>query len=402
MNRREFLSASARLAASSLLPVQALAQDGPRDLRITRIVGFDLRGRRPKFVGKNSKKGDHGGYGGDPMARLFTNAGLEGLGRCGAREETLADLLGKNPLDFFKPQEPAFRSPLGLDSMPLWDLAGRALGKPVYELLGGKGAGNVPVYDGSIYFADLLPQYADRPLDRFKEEIDLGLRRGHRAFKVKIGRGAKWMPAEEGYARDKEVLRTIRRHAGPDVLIGVDANDGYGLARTIQLLTDLPDVDLAFLEEMFPEKVDECLELKAFLAGRKLKTLVADGEGQREPAPFKPLMEARAIDIYQGDMNRFGFEGILEEAAMARPQGQLVAPHNWGSLMGFFKQLHVALAIPNFYRAEQDMMDTDVLVADGYAVRDGLATVPGTPGFGLKIDEKSFAAEVRPKFDLKL
>ncbi len=59
--------------------------------------------------------------------------------------------------------------------MPLWDLAGKVLKKPVYELLGGAGPQRVPVYDGSIYFSDLLPQYSHKPLDRFKEEIDMGM-----------------------------------------------------------------------------------------------------------------------------------------------------------------------------------------------------------------------------------
>jgi L-alanine-DL-glutamate epimerase-like enolase superfamily enzyme len=286
--------------------------------------------------------------------------------------------------------------------MPLWDLAGRALGKPVHALLGGKGAREVPVYDGSIYLSDLQPEYADRWPDRFKEEIDLGLARGHRAFKIKIGRGAKWMPAEEGFERDKAVLRVIRAHAGPDVLLGVDANNGYDLPRTKRLLADLPDINLAFVEEMFPENVAQDLELKAFLKERGLKALVADGETQFSLEGLRPFIEAKAIDICQADMNGFGLEGIMAEAAMARPHGCLVAPHNWASLAAFYMILHVGRAIPNFYRAENDPLDTDVLLADGYAIKGGLATVPDAPGFGLRIDEAKFAAAVKPLFDLKL
>ena len=81
-------------------------------------------------------------------------------------------------------------------------LRARSLGKPAYELLGGKGPEPIKVYDGSIYFADLLPENAEKPLDRFKEEIDMGLRIGHRAFKIKLGRGAKWMERKAGDERD--------------------------------------------------------------------------------------------------------------------------------------------------------------------------------------------------------
>jgi len=230
----------------------------------------------------------------------------------------------------------------------------------------------------------------------------MGLAMGHRAFKVKIGRGAKWMPPEEGYARDIEVLKTIRQHAGPKILIAVDANNGYDLAKTKRLLEELPDYNFAFLEEMFPEEVEKCLELKRFISRHGWKILLADGETQGNLDAYKPFIEARAIDIFQGDMNRFGFEGILTEAAWCESQGLQVAPHNWGSLVGYYMQLHIGRAITNFYRAEQDPLSNAILIAEGYEVRDGCSTVPDAPGFGLRIDEDKFAGNVRVNFDLML
>jgi L-alanine-DL-glutamate epimerase-like enolase superfamily enzyme len=140
--------------------------------------------------------------------------------------------------------------------------------------------------------------------------------------------------------------------------------------------------------------------LKQHIADKKLKTLLADGETQNKLDPFKPLVEARAVDVLQGDMKHFGFEGILDEADMAAPQAILVAPHNWGSLIGYYMQLHVGRAIKNFYRAEHDPLSTDVLIAEGYSIKNGEATVPDAPGFGLAFDEQKFA-DVKPKFDVK-
>jgi len=399
MTRREFLKAA---AGTIVLPLWTWAEEIPRGLRITRIVSFDLVSERPKLVGKNSRLGVHGKRATDRMVRLFTNAGIEGIGNCRASRKGLGQLLGKNPFAFYEPANRRMTGPAGTGTMPLWDLAGKVLKKPAYELLGGAGPERVPVYDGSIYFSDLLPQYTHKPLDRFKEEIDMGMAMGHRAFKVKIGRGAKWMPTKEGYARDKEVLKTIRQHAGPEVLVGVDANNGYDLAKTKQLLEELPDYNFAFLEEMFPEKVEKCLELKRFISGHGWKTLVADGETQKNLDAYKPFIEAKAIDIFQGDMNRFGFEGILTEAAWCEPQGLRVAPHNWGSLVGYYMQLHVGRAIVNFYRAEHDPLSNAVLIAEGYNIRDGSCGVPDAPGFGLRIDENKFATSVRVNFDLEL
>jgi L-alanine-DL-glutamate epimerase-like enolase superfamily enzyme len=276
--------------------------------------------------------------------------------------------------------------------MVLWDLAGQVLNKPAYQLLGGRRNEPVPVYDGSIYFQDLLDRYADNWRDRFRTEIDGGMGRGHRAYKVKIGRGFKWMDNEPGYERDLEVLNVIREHGGDEVIIGVDANNGYDLARAKQFVEDTKSLDLRFMEELFEEDVEQFLALRRHMQNIGVDALIADGETQSEIDPLVPLMEANAVDVYQLDMRLMGCEGILREAAACRPYGGRVAPHNWGSLIGFYMQLHTALAVPNFFRAEHDPLTTPTLRADGYRIEDGQATVPDSPGFGLALDMERFKA----------
>ncbi len=409
MDRRHFLKTSLTTGVSagvgaslagSWAPLSAMADDLP-DVKITRVVGFDLVTHRDKLVGRNSRLNVHGDRSMDRMIRIYTNTGAEGLGPCRSSQADVAKLLGKNPLTLIDQQHHQTISPLGRRTTALWDLAGKLLEKPVYELLGGEGREKVPVYDGSIYFIDLLPQFADNWQDRFKQEIDMARADGHRGAKVKIGRGAKWMERAAGDARDVEVIRLIREHAGDDFVIGVDANNGYNLAITKRFLEQVGDLNLAFVEEMFPETVEECLELKAFIAKHGWKTLVADGESQRSPAGFKPFVQADAIDVMQGDMKHFGFELLLEEAKLGAAKNILVAPHNWGSLLGYYMQLHVGRAVKNFYMAEHDPLKTDVLLAEGYTRAGGLATVPDAPGLGLALDEKKFKSKAIVKFDLK-
>jgi L-alanine-DL-glutamate epimerase-like enolase superfamily enzyme len=116
---------------------------------------------------------------------------------------------------------------------------------------------------------------------------------------------------------------------------------------------------------------------------------------------MRPWVEAGAVDILQGDMNRFAFEGILEEAAIARPHGARVAPHNWGSLFGFYCQLQVGRAIDNFYMAEQDPMSTPAIITDGFVIKDGECTIPDRPGLGLAIDDRALADAACVHFDLR-
>jgi L-alanine-DL-glutamate epimerase-like enolase superfamily enzyme len=403
--RRAFLrrgaAAAAAVSTGHFARFAAVAADLPKDLRITRIVAFDLPLKRSKVAGRNARLDVHGDRSSDGMWRVYTNHGIEGLGACRADRKTAASLIGKDPFEFYRQDRRRMTGPLGNGTMPLWDLAGKALKAPAYKLLGGAGEEKVPVYDGSIYFADLLPQYADRWRDRFKEEIDMGRRIGHVAFKIKIGRGNKWMPRAAGDDRDVEVIETIRAHAPADAILGVDANNGYNLNIAKRFIDRTKDSKLAFVEELFEETVDDCLALKRHIAERGLETLVADGETQSRLDPFKPLVAAKAVDVLQGDMKHFGFEGILDEAEMGRPQGVLVAPHNWGSLIGYYMQLHVGRAITNFYRAEHDPLSTDVLVADGYSIKEGVASVPDAPGFGLSLDEAKFAGGVKIRFDVR-
>jgi L-alanine-DL-glutamate epimerase-like enolase superfamily enzyme len=402
MKRRDFLKFSSGCFLFPFFTCTSISKELPPDITITRIVGFDLYCQRNKIAGKNAVRDVHGSRTGERMIRLYTNTGIDGIGHCRAGEKATAQILGKSLKGLYDIEHNRMTDSLGAGTMALWDLAGKVSGKPVYELLGANGSEKVPVYDGSIYFADLLPRYQNDWQDRFREEIDMGMKMGHRAFKVKIGRGYKWMPWQAGFARDKQVLEVIRRHAGPQIHIGVDSNNGYTLQKAKQLLLDLPDYNFAFTEEMFPEQVQQCLEFKDFIKEHDWKTLVADGESGRDLEFYKPFINARAIDVCQADMQQFGFEGIIAIADLCKDKGLLIAPHNWGSLMGYYMQLHIGRAISNFYRAEHDPVTTDVIAAEDYAIKNGYATIPAAPGFGLKVIENKFTSEVKIRFDIKL
>lgn len=397
MNRREFVGAA---VGTALLKKLTWAQELPDDLKVSRVIGFDLHTRRVKHVGKNAVRGDHGAGGMDRMVRLETNTGHQAIGRCWRDQKDVEQLLGKNPFNWFDENSLRFISPLGRRTMVLWDLAGKVLKKPVYRLLGGEQNQPVPVYDGSFYFSDLMPPHANRWEDRFKEELDDSLERGHRAIKVKIGRGHQWMDQAAGDERDIAVLQLLRKHAGDDILIGVDANNSMTpeSARTFVVLAS--DLKLAFLEEPFREDAHESRALKEFIASKGLKMLLADGEGVDDEASYQQLVNAKAVDILQGDMYSLGIEGIRAEAAMGEPAGIQIAPHNWSSLLSLFMQVHTGLSVPNFYRAEMAPLSTDVLTYDGYRIRNGRCSVPDAPGFGLSVDEEKFS-RVKVNFDLR-
>src|SRR6188474_3470941 len=145
MHRRTFLTP---LAAATLARA-VRAADPPKDVHITRAVGFDLHLRRSKVAGRNARLDVHGDRSTDRMVRLYTNSGVEAVGNCRADARAVGELIGKDPFAFYRRDERKMSGPLGVGTMPLWDLLGKLVQKPVHELLGGSGgAGRVPVYDG--------------------------------------------------------------------------------------------------------------------------------------------------------------------------------------------------------------------------------------------------------------
>ena len=404
MTRRKFLQTTAASAAALTAagPLLAAAAEEAGDAVITKATGYRVKFHRPKMVGKNSRLDVHGDGGSETFVRLDTDAGVSGLGWCPANKDQAARLLGTGVGDRFRPKQNDFEIPFDTGDAPLWDLLGKLRGQPVWKMLGGNGTETVGVYDGSIYFADLLPEFENDWRDQFKREIDMGRAAGHAAFKVKIGRGAKWMDRDAGDARDLEVLRVIREHGGPDLILGVDANNGYTPQSAIAFMREAGGLDLAFTEEMFPETVADCGALKDFYKEQKLDTLVADGETQGELAPYAPLVRAGVIDILQGDIRHFGFGGVLRMAAMAKTGGAKIAPHNWGSIAGFYMMTQVGRAVDNFYRAEKDCGTTPALVADGVTIKDGRASVSDAPGLGLDLVPENAPGDVEVLYELKM
>ena len=128
------------------------------------------------------------------MARITLNDGSSGWGRCRATRQEAQSLIGQPLAALFDPAQGTLPAGMPFD-LPLWDLIARCLGQPVYKLaaaLRGKslaGQLRVPCYDTSLYIDDLHLADDDSAAALIADEARQGLDRGHRAFKIKVGRG---------------------------------------------------------------------------------------------------------------------------------------------------------------------------------------------------------------------
>jgi L-alanine-DL-glutamate epimerase-like enolase superfamily enzyme len=237
------------------------------------------------------------------------------------------------------------------------------------------------VYDSSFYFSDLEPEYAGRGIARILEEVDYSLAQGHRALKLKIGRGYQWMEREAGFRRDVEVVQAVRRHAGPDIRLMVDANNGYDLPTTRRFLEEA-GIEFYWVEEMFPEDVELDLSLKAWIQHKGWRSLVADGESVGDLGRYAPFIEARALDVLQSNIKGWGLQQLQKLSQIAAPAGIGLAPNNWESFFGFYMEIVLGRGIPNLLMAEQDPGKTDLVDVSGFEFKEGRCRAPDLPGCG--------------------
>src|SRR5687768_10287025 len=168
-----------------------------RAAKIERIEWARIPGKRPRPAGKNARLEAHGANVSPPIARIVAG-GVSGFGWSVVSPEHAQKLIGRAIGEMFEPL-PVVKREFRPIEIPLLDWLGRASKKPVYEIVGNVPAPfSVPVYDTSLYFDDLHIAEHREAADFMAKEAAEGLARGHRAFKIKVGRGALHMPLAEG------------------------------------------------------------------------------------------------------------------------------------------------------------------------------------------------------------
>lgn len=369
----------------------------PRDVTITGIASAELQGTRSRVIGRNSHRLVHGQEVQEPVVRLYTDAGVSGWGWSPATVRDADRLVGRKLHEAFSPETGTLGEYLAFD-FPLWDLAGRVLEKPVHAMLGDRGSSPVLVYDSSIYIDELDPKAGrDEGLEPMLYAVTVGLDAGFRAFKVKVGRGFQWMEPRAGLKRDVEVIRAIRDLIGPQIKLLIDANNGYTPNEARQVMREVGECDIFWFEEPFPESIEQSVSFKEFMREGGWNTLLADGETRSAgyDEEFEKMIRAGGIDVVQFDLRRYTLTRWLRYMSVIEETETLAAPHNWGSHLSGFYIPQFARGFGRFALGETDNMVMPGVHAEGYDLKEGLMSVPDTPGFGLELDEVYFAKAQR-------
>lgn len=391
MKRRTFLE---MLPAAAALPrIGAAGPAGTDELGRHRIAAIEIRRVAqtwPRQVGRNAVRDIHGRGSRPEVAVLKTDRGASGWGMLrGASKDLRAlepQIVGKTVADLFAPESGVRDAAFGIIDIPLHDLAGVILGLPVWKLIGG-GAEPVitKIYSGMIYFDDLDPAERPRGIDVLLEECRADRERGYRQFKVKIGRGHKWMPTEDGLRRDIEAVRAIAK-AFPDCEILVDANNGYIVDTAIRLLEGIAGAALFWFEEPFHEKVEDWRKLYAWMRANGFgKTHRADGEYAPDAKVLDQLGAEGVIDVRLEDILGLGFTEWRAFLPRLAEQKVLASPHAWGAGLKSVYTGHLAAGLGHVPTIEGVTCGDEDVDPGGNRILDGRFHPSTAPGYGLKL-----------------
>lgn len=260
-------------------------------------------------------------------------------------------------------------SALGGIDIALWDLRGKAAGKPIYELLGGADS-QVPAYASGLLWVD--------DVQRLEDEAAQHAARGFRRVKARLGRSPEY---------DLQALDAIRRGVGPDNDILVDGSHRYTLEWAVWLAPELQSRGVFWFEEPFPpEDIDAYVALRALI-----RVPLAAGENDFGLEGFRELLRAGAIDIAQPDACRAGgLTACVHIGRLAGTHGVRIATHTWSDAVALVANAHLVAALPNGLTVEFDQTDnalvTDLLTPPLQVV-DGMLELGNRPGLGISLNE---------------
>lgn len=330
------------------------------------------------------------------VVEIETDAGLVGLGNAALAphvtkaviDRHLAPLLiGEDPRDIAYLWERMYRQTLpfgrkgagmaGISAvdLALWDILGKAANLPVFRLLGGRLKDRIPVYASRLYA---------QPLDALAREAAAYRDAGFRMMKLRFGWGPK--DGLTGIRRNLDLVRTVRETVGDDIEVMADCFMGWTLDYAKRMLPLLAPFNLRWLEEpLVADDIGGYAELRALHI-----VPISGGEHEFTLRGFRDIIERRAMDIVQFDVNRVG--GISQAqkiCALAEAFDIEVIPHAGQMHNYHIVMANIACPMAEFFPKVPVEVGNELFwyVFDGEPVaQDGWLDLPeGRPGLGLTL-----------------
>ncbi|MEZ4827732.1 MAG: mandelate racemase/muconate lactonizing enzyme family protein [Bacteroidia bacterium] len=412
-NRRNFFKKAALASAMTFSGLQVLAdatdktpkRSAPSDLKITDIKCGYIRGGHSLFV------------------KIYTNQDIWGCGEgVDATPGTYhlvkmmgARIKGQNPLNvhrlhedirrsgFFEgAQSGMFVAVLTAVESALWDLAGKALGLPVYQLLGGKFRDKIRVYCDTALYQNRLPTP-----DKFAESALEAKNMGFTAVKFDLDQRNdpnkydlyNWTASPGEIQRMYDQMAAAREAVGPNIDICADMHGRYDAITGELVAKRMEPLNLMWLEEPIPaENAEAYLKIT-----QSTSTPICAGENHYLAHGFRRLLETGGVDIIMPDLQKAGGLGEGQRIAnLANLYYVPFAPHMVASFLGAMASAHVCASVPNFMILEwqiyfhKDPMFKEIVTYEGEQIVDGHIILSEKPGVGVEINEEGMRKYATP------
>lgn len=416
-SRRKFITKSALTAALGFTALSGFGKgletavqntplsSAPSDLKITEIKCGYIRNGHSLFVKIHTNQGIWGcGEGVDATPGTYHLVKMFG-----------ERIKGKSPLNvhrlfedirrsgFFEgAQSGMYIAVLSAVESALWDLTGKALGLPVYQLLGGKFRDKIRVYCDTALYQSKLPtpkDFADAALGAKKL--------GFNAIKFDLDQAndpAKydkynWTASPGELKRMVDQVTAAREAVGPNVDICLDMHGRYDTPTGEIIAKRLEHLNLMWLEEPIPaENVEAYKKISD-----STSTPICAGENHYLAHGFRRMLEIGAVDIIMPDLQKAG--GLGEGQRMANLANLYYvpfAPHMVASYLGAMASCHVCASVPNFLILEwqiyfhTDPMFKEIVTFEGPMVENSFITLSEKPGVGVEINEEGMRKYATP------
>ncbi len=339
--------------------------------------------------------------------RVDTDEGISGYGEVRPLNKTEAVLgyvsesaprylIGRDPFDtealvyelmnsdYGRPGEVAM-SALALMEVACWDIKGKALNQPVYNLMGGKVRDRIKLYANGWYRTERKPE-------NFAECARAAVAKGYRALKFDPFGGSFFDFSLAEKRLSIELVAAVREAVGDDVELLIEMHGRFTPAGAIEMARELAHFKPSWFEEPVPPENLEALR-RAYEGMAPLGVPVATGERIHTPCDVQPLFSLGAVDILQTDITHFGglanTKKIMAEADYHYVRG---APHNVGGPVSLAAALHLNACTTNVM-IQENFNDFDVPYVMEAAAglpaieEDGCVALPGGLGLGITVDE---------------
>ncbi len=333
--------------------------------------------------------------------KVFTDEGITGLGEAtgglstkpqmGDVEELARFVVGEDPLNPGRLWDRMLKgrylkASVGMTGIEIacWDILGKKLGVPVWQLLGGKQRDRLRVYANGWYQGPRDPVF-------FAEKAASMVEKGYTAFKFDPFGGAYIQMPRSSERLAISIVKAVREAVGPEVDILIEGHDRFNVPYAIRMGRLLEEFEpMLFETPVLSNDIKSILEV-----ARAVNVPIALGERFDGVKMFGELLTSRLIGIIQPEVLKMGIGNLKTVCGIGDAYDALVACHQAQSPLCTSVNAHVHASIPNFLIHENfdDSLEpwTWDLLSGVPRVKDGYIEVPDTPGLGIELNEKEVA-----------